>query len=405
MGRASSARSRRTLPRGSDRFSRTHGGPRTVRKTVPGLRGADRADCLRGGQGQTPAPSFPSDNGPESPPGRNPRAAVRGCRLWGFNRAAARAGDALAGVDGVGSKGTSHPSDEIVGRMRPTSFREFWEYTVEKVAVNAVMAGARPEYFPVILALAASGSTAKSSSTTSMTNMAVVNGPVRNEIGMNSGIGALGPYNHANVTIGRAYALLSQNLQGGSVPGETYMGTLGNGLAYSACFAENEEKSPWEPLHVEKGIAAGESAVSVFFGLRYVQEGYGPRETWQEKMRRCLSSGAHFPPLLVMDPIVARLFVERGMTTKERLIDWCAANARLPAREYWDDQWVQTLLRPLAVAGVEPYASRLKAAPDDIVQMFEPKEINLVVAGGGAQGAWKMFGARYERTISIDAWR
>jgi len=180
--------------------------------------------------------------------------------------------------------------------------------------VNAVMAGARPEYFPVILALAASGSTAKSSSTTSMTNMAVVNGPIRHEIGMNCGIGALGPYNHANVTIGRAYALLSQNLQGGSVPGETYMGTLGNGLAYSACFAENEEKSPWEPLHVEKGLPAGESAVSVFFGLRYVHEGYGPRETWQEKMRRCLSSGANFPPLLVMDPIVARLFVERGMT-------------------------------------------------------------------------------------------
>src|SRR5690348_16857691 len=97
--------------------------------------------------------------------------------------------------------GTSHAPDEIVGRMRPTSFREFWEYTVENVAVNAVMAGARPEYLPVILALAASGLTAKSSSTTSMTNMAVVNGPIRHEIGMNSGIGALGPYNHANATI------------------------------------------------------------------------------------------------------------------------------------------------------------------------------------------------------------
>jgi len=302
-------------------------------------------------------------------------------------------------------KGTSHAADAIVGRMRPTSFREFWEYTVEKVAVNAVMAGARPEYFPVILALAASGSTARSSSTTSMTNMAVVNGPVRGEIGMNSGIGALGPYNHANVTIGRAYGLLSQNLQGGSVPNETYMGTLGNGLAYSACFAENEERSPWEPLHVQKGCKPSDSAVSVFFGLRYVQEGYGPRETWQEKMRRCLSAGAHFPPFLVMDPIVARLFVERGMDPKDKLIDWCAANARLPAREYWDDQWVQTLLRPLAVAGVEPYASRLKAEPDAIVQMFEPKEINIAVTGGGAQGAWKMFGARYEGTISVDAWR
>src|SRR6516225_1414864 len=158
-------------------------------------------------------------------------------------------------------KGTSHPPDEIVGRMRPTSFREFWEYTVEKVAVNAVMAGARPEYFPVILALAASESTAKSSSTTSMTNMAVVNGPIRREIGMNCGIGAMGPYNHANVTIGRAYSLLSQNLQGGSVPHETYMGTLGNGLAYTACFAENEERSPWEPLHVQKGFEPSDSAV------------------------------------------------------------------------------------------------------------------------------------------------
>ena len=65
-------------------------------------------------------------------------------------------------------KGTSRKPDEVVGRMRPTAFREFWEFTVEKVAVNAVMAGARPEYFPVILALAASGQTARSSSTTSM---------------------------------------------------------------------------------------------------------------------------------------------------------------------------------------------------------------------------------------------
>ena len=170
-------------------------------------------------------------------------------------------------------------------------------------------------------------------------------------------------------------------------------------------FAENEERSPWEPLHVQKGFKPTNSAVSVFFGLRYVQEGYGPREGWQEKMRRCLSAGAHFPPLLVMDPIVARLFVERGMDTKQKLIDWCAANALLPAREYWDDQWVQTLLRPLAVAGVEPYASRLMAKPDEIVQMFEPKEINIAVTGGEAQGAWKMFGARYERTVSIDAWR
>jgi hypothetical protein len=222
---------------------------------------------------------------------------------------------------------------------------------------------------------------------------------------MNAGIGAMGPYNHANVTIGRAYGLLSQNLQGGSLPDESYMGTLGNALAYSLCFAENEERSPWEPLHVQKGFKPTDSTVSVFFGARYTQEGYGPRDTWEEKMRRCLAAGAHFPPLLVLDPIVARLFKGRGIETKQQLIDWCAANACLPAREYWDDQWVQTLLRPLGVAGVEPYATRLKAAPDDIVQMFEPKEINVVVTGGETQGAWKMIGVRHERTISVDAWR
>ncbi len=90
-------------------------------------------------------------------------------------------------------KGTSHPPDKVVGRLRPTVFREAWEFTVEKVAVNAVMAGARPEYFPVILALAASGITARSSSTTSFATIPVINGPIRNEIAMNSGIGVMGP--------------------------------------------------------------------------------------------------------------------------------------------------------------------------------------------------------------------
>src|SRR5690606_22468898 len=73
--------------------------------------------------------------------------------------------------------GTSHAPDEVVGRLRPTGFREFWEFTVEKVAVNAVMAGCRPEYLPVVLAMASSGETARSSSTTSFAGLAVVNGP------------------------------------------------------------------------------------------------------------------------------------------------------------------------------------------------------------------------------------
>jgi hypothetical protein len=305
-------------------------------------------------------------------------------------------------------KGTSHPPDKVVGRLRPAAFREFWELTVEKVAVNAVMAGAKPEYLPVILALAASGLTARSSSTTSLAMISVVNGPIRNEIGMNSGIGAMGPYNHANATIGRAYNLLSINGQGGSVPGESYMGSVGNWYNYSATFAEAEERSPWQPFHVQQGYQPADSTVSIFFGGRYTTSGYGPRATWKEKFIRCLTAGDHNqPPLLVLDPIIARLFVKLGFDTKEKLIDWCAENAQMPARDYWDDQWVQTLTHPLAVAGVEPFASRLKAKPDEMVRMFEPSDIHIVVAGGETQGAFKMIGGSYRKnaTVSVDAWR
>ena len=302
-------------------------------------------------------------------------------------------------------KGTSHPPDKIVGRLRPTAFREYWEFTVEKVAVNAVMAGARPEYLPVILALAASGMTARSSSTTSFATISIINGPIRNEIAMNSGIGVMGPYNHANATIGRAYGLLSQNLQGGSVPNESYMGSQGNWYAYTAVIPEAEERSPWQPLHVQHGFKPSDSVASIFFGGWYTHAGYGPRATWREKMRHALAAVEQYsPPLFVMDPIVARGFVDLGFDSKEKLIAWCADNALLTAREYWDNQSIQ-LLRPKAVAGVEPYASRLKAHPDEVIKIYEPSDINIVVAGGETQGAWKMISGALRATVSIDAWR
>ncbi len=303
-------------------------------------------------------------------------------------------------------KGTSHSADEVVGRLRPADLREFWEFTVEKVAVNAVMAGARPGYFPVILALAASGVTARSSSTNSFATISVINGPIRHEIDMSSGIGVMGPYNHANATIGRAFGLLSQNLQGGSVPGETYMGSLGNWYAYTAALPEAEERSPWRPLHVQQGFKPTDSVATVFFGGWYTHAGYGPRATWQQKMRHCLAAVEQYsPPLLVIDPIAARGFSDLGFDTKEKLIEWCADNGRLTAREYWDNQWIQYLMRPRAVAGVEPFASRLKAAPDELIRIFEPADIHIVVAGGETQGTWKMISGALRGTVSIDKWR
>ncbi|HLZ26691.1 MAG TPA: UGSC family (seleno)protein [Chloroflexota bacterium] len=304
---------------------------------------------------------------------------------------------------------TSHQPDEVVGHMRPTQFREYWEYTVEKVAVNAVMAGASPEYFPVILAIAASGVSGRASTTSSAAAMVVVNGPIRNEIGMNSGTGALGPYNHANATIGRAYGLLSQNLQGGSEPGLTYLGSQGNNYAYTCVtYAENEERSPWEPLHVQHGFQPADSTVSVFGGCRHTAFTLGLREAhWQDHVRSMLRGmDPHEQPCLVLDPITARLFIDRGgFDTKDKLIDWIYNNACMPAGEYWDYQLIQNYIYPRATYGEEPYASKLKVPADELVHMFERDEIEVVVVGGETNGYWRIFGARYGKTVSVDAWR
>ncbi len=305
--------------------------------------------------------------------------------------------------------GTRRRPDEVVGRMRPTHFREYWQYTVEKVAVNAVMAGARPEYFAVILALAATGVSARGSSTSSMASMAVVNGPIRHELGMNAGTGALGPYHHANATIGRAYGLLSQNLQGGSVPGLSYMGSMGNAYAYaSVTFPENEERSPWEPFHVQHGFQPGDSAVSVFSGCRSTAFTLGLREThWREHVRNMLRGmDPNIPPTLLLDPITARQFIDRGgFTKKDALIDWLYDNARLPAREYWDYQLVQNYIYPRATFGEEPWASKLRAAPDELIPMYRREDIHVVVVGGETNGYWRIMGATYQKTQSVDEWR
>jgi hypothetical protein len=305
--------------------------------------------------------------------------------------------------------GTSHRPDEVVGRMRPTSTREAWEFTVEKVAVNAVLAGARPEYFPVILALAASGVSARGSTTSSMAAMAVVNGPIRLEIGMNWGIGAMGPYNRANATIGRAYGLLSQNLQGGSVPQITYLGSQGNNYAYnSVTFAENEERSPWEPFHVQHGHRRDESVVSIFGGCRSTAFTLGLREKyWQEHVRSLLRGmDPHCPPTFVLDPITARQFVDRGgFDTKEKLIQWVHENATMRAGEYWAYQLIENYVHPRALNGVEPYATMLKAREDELIRVFRPDEIQVVVVGGETNGYWRIMGAGYAGSVSVDAWR
>jgi hypothetical protein len=304
---------------------------------------------------------------------------------------------------------TSHVPDQVVGRMRPTSTREAWEYTVEKVAVNAVMAGAKPEYFPVILALAASQVTARGSTTSSTANMVVVNGPIRHEIEMNWGIGAMGPYNHANATIGRAYGLLSQNLQGGSVPGLTYLGSQGNAYMYnSITFAENEERSPWAPFHVQHGFRPQDSVVSIFTGVRSTAYNLGLREKhWRTHVRNMLRGmNPYLPPTLVLDPITARQFVDRGgFDTKEKLVQWIYDNATMPAGVYWDYQLIQNYIYPRALNGVEPYATMLQAGEHELISVYPIEQIHVVVVGGETNGYWRIMGCNYAKSVSVDEWR
>ena len=162
---------------------------------------------------------------------------------------------------------TSRPADDIVAVVSP----DLIECSVEKVAVNAVMAGCRPEYLPVVLAALEAVCTDEfnlhgvMATTMGMTPVLIVNGPIRRRLDMNSGINALGHGNRANATIGRALQLIVRNV-GGSRPGEVERATLGHPGRLGFCFAEDEEGSPWESLAVERGFGSDQSTVTAYCG-------------------------------------------------------------------------------------------------------------------------------------------
>ncbi len=163
--------------------------------------------------------------------------------------------------------GTRRDRAEALGLAAP----DYGECTVEKVAVNAVMAGCRPEYLPVVLAAVEAALTEEfnwhglAATTYFAGPIVVVNGPVTRALGMNSEMNVLGQGNRANATIGRALQLVLRNV-GGARPGEVDRATLGNPGKLGLCFPEREADSPWTSLAVERGVAEGKSAVTLFAG-------------------------------------------------------------------------------------------------------------------------------------------
>ena len=161
--------------------------------------------------------------------------------------------------------GTGRDPGEVLAIMPPN----MGEVTVEKVAINAVMAGCKPEYMPVINTAIQAICTddynihGVMATTMGASPVIVVNGPVRHQLGMNMQLGALGQGNRANATIGRALRLVIRNM-GGARPGGTERSTFGNPMKFTMSFAEWEERSTFPPLHVERGFRAEESVVTVF---------------------------------------------------------------------------------------------------------------------------------------------
>jgi hypothetical protein len=195
---------------------------------------------------------------------------------------------------------------------------------------------------------------------------------------------------------------------GGARPAGIDKATFGHPGKYTYCIAENEAESPWPPFHVEQGFQPTDSTVSVFGSCRHTAFTLGvPEHHWQAHVRRMLQGmDPQERPLFVLDPIAARQFVERGgFDTKAKLADWAHDVARIPAAEYWAYQLVQNYVYPRATFGEEPYASMLKAAPDELVPMFPRQGIHTVVVGGETNGYWRIFGASHARTVSIDDWR
>ena len=150
--------------------------------------------------------------------------------------------------------------------------------TAEKVAINAIMAGCRPEYMPVVVA-AVEAITAEefnlhaiTASTMGASILALISGPAVTELGVNSGISAFGPGHRANATIGRALRLIVINLLG-SRSGEIDKATLGHPGKYTWCFGESAERSPWAPIHADMGLPADASAVTVISALSGIQVG------------------------------------------------------------------------------------------------------------------------------------
>ncbi len=279
--------------------------------------------------------------------------------------------------------GTTRSPAELVGVIPPDNA----PCTVEKVAINAVMAGCKPEYLPVVLAAVEAACRDEFcmhgvlATTYFSAPILIVNGPIRERIGMNWSHNALGQGNRANATIGRALQLVIRNVGGGR-PGGVDRATLGQPGKIGFCFAEREQDSYWESLAVERGFAADESTVTLFAGGGVHPIGDQASRT-PESLTRSLAlslrtvhhakayNGAD--ALLVISPEHMRVFRDAG---------WSKARFRSQLEMH------TSVAGRAVIRGADDIAVGMpERLADKRLRKFRPGGLLIVHAGGGA-GMW-----------------
>ena len=278
----------------------------------------------------------------------------------------------LARVEAMGVATARAPSD-VLGEVEPLR----GEATVEKIAANAVMAGCRPEHFPVVLASVeavldpAFNMRGVQTTDENVAPLIIVSGPLAARLGINAGFGALGPGWRANAAIGRAVRLVMLNL-GGGWPGAVSLAGLGQPGRYTLCLAERED-SPWPPLHVELGYGPEQSTVTVLRAETVVNVTGGLAE-----VASVMASAASAFTMLhegcvavVVAPFVARRLAAEGWS-KDDVRRRLHAQARVPVAA-WQSWWLRATARQ--------WPTWITEAADTLPVVKEPGDITIVVAG------------------------
>jgi hypothetical protein len=274
----------------------------------------------------------------------------------------------------------------------------------EKVAINAVLAGCRPEYFPVVVAAVKAlchpdfAYHGPASSTGGSAIVLIVNGPIARTLGINAGNNLFGQGVRANATIGRAVRLTMMNVMQ-TQPGLFDRATLGTPGKYSFCFAENEAESPWEPLHVARGCRADQSAVTVYASNSLYQV-YNQLAATPEPLLHCFADA------------LCNLGVPNVKGFSQSLLVFAGEHSEVLAKSGWSRRDVAAFIveharRPLAdFKRAARLPGPITASDAETPRaIFERPEDLLIVSAGGRAGSWSAclpgWGTKWTKPVTM----